>query len=63
MSEYTGKKWFTIHRNDAGSEAYRDEYVKWLESKIEGLKAENDELRSRRCPHCAAKEWSDSTGG
>lgn len=31
---YAGQKRFTIHRNDAGSEAYRDEYVKHLEQQL-----------------------------
>jgi len=32
------KKYFTIHRNDAGSEAYTDEYVKYLEAEIEAVR-------------------------
>lgn len=38
MSEYAGRKWFYIHRNDAGREAYREEYVQWLEKEIERLR-------------------------
>ena len=34
------KKYFTIHKNDIGSEAYTDEYVKGLEEKLE---------RNKRC--------------
>ena len=35
MSEKYGReKYFTIHENDAGLEAYRDEYVEWLEEQI-----------------------------
>lgn len=35
MSEaYTGKKFFRIHRSDAGMEAYDDKYVSWLQGQI-----------------------------
>ena len=34
VSDYAGKKHFTIHQNDAGSEAYDDRYVEWLEQNI-----------------------------
>jgi hypothetical protein len=38
--KYTGKKYFTIHRNDAGTEAYHDRYVEWLEQQLADLKAQ-----------------------
>lgn len=31
--KYEGEKCFTIHAGDAGSEAYRNQYVKWLEQR------------------------------
>ena len=34
MTTFAGKTHFTIHENDAGSEAYTDQYVKWLEDQI-----------------------------
>lgn len=46
---YTGKKQFTISALDAGSSAYRDEYVHWLESRLRPL-----------CPGCGNEidpEW------
>lgn len=33
-AQYTGDKCFTIASNDAGSEGYRKEYVRWLESLV-----------------------------
>ena len=42
MSEYeqrTGRsKYFTIHKNDAGTEAYQDHYVHGLQAEIERLR-------------------------
>ena len=38
MGDYTGKKYFTIHENDAGVEAYDDRYVEWLESQLASVK-------------------------
>lgn len=40
-------KYFTIHKNDVGSEAYQDEYVKQLESQLATVIAENAQLRER----------------
>jgi hypothetical protein len=34
-SDYEGKRTFTIHRNDAGTEAFSDKYVDWLEHNLE----------------------------
>ena len=34
MSEYERKKVFVIHENDAGSVAYENRYVEWLEQQI-----------------------------
>lgn len=48
MSEYTGKKTFPIHRNDAGSDAYRDEYVRWLQAEVERLRADTASLAVAR---------------
>jgi hypothetical protein len=33
-TEYKGKQRFTIHANDAGQEAYRDQYVDWLRAQL-----------------------------
>jgi len=46
MSEYTKRKWFTIHKNDAGSEAYRDGYVKWLEEQLAEARRESEKVES-----------------
>lgn len=35
--QYAGDTCFIIHQDDAGSAAYRDEYVLWLEREIERL--------------------------
>ena len=34
MGEYKGKKFFTIHMDDAGCGAYEEEYVDWLEREL-----------------------------
>jgi len=34
MTEFKGRKRFTIHRNDASQEAYTDRYVQWLEAEL-----------------------------
>ena len=39
------RKTFTIHRNDAGTEAYRDQYVHGLEAEIARLRDIIRELR------------------
>lgn len=44
MTNYTKRKHFTIHRNDAGTEAYRDEYVRWLEDQVRQM---TDAVRRR----------------
>lgn len=44
MSEYPGKKFFTIHPNDGGSEAYRNEYVAWLEQQLAAAESRVAEL-------------------
>jgi hypothetical protein len=36
---YTKPKTFVIHKNDAGTDAYRDQYVHALEAEIERLRA------------------------
>jgi hypothetical protein len=41
---YTGKKHFVIHKNDAGSEATTDNYVKQLEVKLAEAHAYADKL-------------------
>jgi hypothetical protein len=45
----TPEKRFTIHRNDAGTEAYRDEYVEKLERQLALALAL---LRHAKCPTC-----------
>ena len=42
MPEYTRNKHFRIHANDAGSEAYDDKYVRWLEAEVKRLRDEID---------------------
>ena len=41
---YTKPKTFVIHKNDAGTDAYRDQYVHALEAEIERLRAIVDKL-------------------
>lgn len=43
------KQKFTIHVNDAGSEAYSDEYVKHLESLIAASQKREQSLRDQMC--------------
>jgi hypothetical protein len=54
VSEFTGKKFFTIHPNDGGCDAYSNQYVEWLEQRLaaaEGL--------LRAAVECG--EWFDGT--
>lgn len=44
MSNYAGKKYFVIHANDAGSEAYTDQYTNWLERQVREQTAQIEEL-------------------
>lgn len=44
MDDYPGKKYFTICHGDVGTEAYRDEYVKWLEQRVAELESDIDYL-------------------
>jgi len=41
---YTKPKTFVIHKNDSGTDAYRDQYVHALEAEIERLQAIVDKL-------------------
>jgi hypothetical protein len=50
--EYTGKKWFTIHENDAGTEAYRNEYVEWLEEESKRLEDILRRIFPESCGNC-----------
>lgn len=50
MSEYTGKKTFVIHRNDVSQEAFRNEYVGWLQGKLEAAQCETGWLLERTLP-------------
>jgi len=34
MSEFTGRKYFTIHRNDVGLESHSSKYVHYLEQRL-----------------------------
>lgn len=43
-------KYFTIHKNDAGTEAYTDEYVKGLQAEVaslEGHRKDADRLAAK----------------
>lgn len=41
-------KYFTIHENDVGTEAYNDAYVHDLEAEIKRLKTELREVKKQR---------------
>ena len=48
MAEYNSPKgkYFRIHKNDAGTEAFRDEYVHWLEREVNKLNTECGHLQA-----------------
>ena len=56
IDKYTGKKLFTIQENDAGTEAYADDYVVWLERRVEHLE---NEVRVKQ----SALDWYDFEPG
>lgn len=56
MTSKSMNKFFTIHPNDAGTEAYTDAYVKWLEKRIHELEKQ---VREKQ----AALEWYDFDPG
>lgn len=61
MEAYDGGKWFTIHENDAGQEAFRETYVHWLENQL--IEARN-RLRCvvRNCQRLDASRERDEPG-
>ena len=49
-------KYFTICHGDVGTEAYRDEYVKWLEERVIDLE---NQVRDKQ----SALDWYDFKPG
>ena len=43
MNKFTGAKFFTIHANDAGTDAYDNGYVEWMEAELASVRADRDE--------------------
>ena len=47
MSDYPKEKLFRIYAGDVGSDAYKHQYVEWLQQRLAAAEARVKELESR----------------